>query len=31
MILNEKEKEIINKHGRFDYACEAIFLDIYFA
>lgn len=31
MILNEKEKEIINKYGRFDYACEDIFLNIYFA
>lgn len=31
MILNEKEKKIINKYGRFDYACEDIFLNIYFA
>lgn len=31
MILNEKEKEIINKYGRFDYACSDIFLNIYFA
>lgn len=31
MILNEKEKEIINKYGRFDYACGDIFLNIYFA